>query len=176
MKKNIVKSQRGTAALSWKTLIGICLVSAILSLFVQGCSSSEEDKEAIESVLEQDRLAGVETSSAVEYVIKQSRISLSDCPDDFKKAYIRHMNAWREMAAVEQEVEQWKQMYDSTGAYIESFLRGLVFDFSMTGESKVAAERILTHDSQARKEMRDSFAEVLSVAIDYGVDVDPYTH
>ena len=147
-------------------IIGICLI------FLQGCSRSSSFKSAIESVLEQDH--GTGNTTAAECVRQQDAINLSNCPTDFRLAYIKHKNAWKEAAIVEQEIKNWEEEYDSFGAVVESFFRGLVFDYGMPAEARAAAERIQAHGTQASKEIRDTWAEVLGVAAKYGVDISPY--
>ena len=142
---------------------------------MQGCSRSSY-KSAITSVLEQDKRASEGITSYAEYVVNQNKINLSDCPDDFKKAYLKHKNAWMGRADVEKELLLFKKMYVSDEAKLEAFLRGSAYDYGMLGEVKEAAERIKAHENQADKEVRDTFIEVLNIAVDYGVDIEPYSH
>lgn len=175
MKTNL-KSQHGIVTITWQ-LIGICLISAFFLFVGQGCSRSSSQaafKSAIESVLKQDEMAHANNNSTVGYVRQQDAIDLSNCPPDFRIAFTKHKNAWLEKAIVEQEIESWQDQYDSFGAVVESFFRGMVFDFGMPAEARAAAERIQQHATQASKEIRDTWAEVLGIAIKYGVDTTPY--
>ena len=173
--KSFSNKKHVLATTSWHNFIKICFAIVLSLSFLQGCSRSSS-KIAIISVLEQDRKANDGTTSVAEYVANQNKIDLSDCPNDFKKAYIKHLNAWREMASVEQEVLLLKKMYVSDEAQVEAFVRGINYDYGMLTEVRESLERVKAHESQAKKEIRDTFGIVLDIASDYGVDIEPYSH
>lgn len=135
---------------------------------------NKKQRKAIINVLELDKSASKEAQSVVDIVNHQSKISLVGCPGDFAKAYRNHQNAWRDMVLVEQEGARWKQNYDSTDAFIRAFLRGLVFDFSMVGESQDAALKVQEHYHAAQKNIESTWWIVLNIADDYGVDTSAY--
>jgi hypothetical protein len=136
--------------------------------------TNAQTKKAIVYVLEQDKLAGYEASTVEEYVRNQNSISLLNCPSDFTIAYRRHQAAWQDMESVENEGKYFQKRYNSGGALLEAFLRGMVFDFSMAGEADESAERIRNHYQKASKAIKDTFHEVLNIAESYKVDTTPY--
>ena len=134
----------------------------------------EQYRKAIIYVLEQDKLADDGISSVAEYVKNQSSISLNGCPPDFTMAYRKHQAAWQDMKSVEEEAEYFKKRYNSGEAFLEAFLRGMILDFSLLGDSDEAAKRLNNHHQSAKKAIRNTFHEVLNIAESYGVETTPY--
>ena len=125
-------------------------------------------------MLEQDKRAEDGVSTVAEYVRNQSSISLLNCPSDFTMAYRRHQAAWEDMKSVEEEAKYLQKRYNSGAAFLEAFLRGMCFDFSMVGDADEASKRLRNHHQSASKAIKDTFHEVLNIAESYGVDTTPY--
>lgn len=154
-------------------VVGVVVV-VLCSVFCVINYKNKKQRKAIINVLELDKSASKEAQSVVDIVNHQSKISLVGCPENFAKAYRDYQNAWRDMVLVEQEGAQWKQIYDFTDAFIRGFLRGLVFDFSMVGESQDAALKVQEHYHAAQKNIESTWWIVLNIADDYGVDTSAY--
>ncbi len=153
----------------------LSIVAAVILVFWgYSCYSSAQTKEAIVYVLEQDKRAEQGASSVAEYVRNQGSISLLNCPSDFTMAYRRHQAAWEDMEAVEEEAKYFQKRYNSGGAFLEAFLRGMILDFSMVGDADEAGKRVRNHYQTANKAIKDTFHEVLNIAESYGVDTAPY--
>lgn len=150
------------------------VIAAAVIFGVYSYYSKKQTVKAITYVLEQDRHAGQGASTVAELVRRQGTISLLNCPSDFTIAYRRHQAAWQDMKSVEEEAISFKKRYDSGAAYIEAFLRGLVFDLSMIDESAEAYTRVNNHLQTAKKSVEDTFHEVLNIAESYGVDTTTY--
>ena len=148
--------------------------AAIIVFWGYSCYSNAQIKKAMVYVLEQDKRAHDGVSTVKDYVRNQSSISLLNCPSDFTMAYRRHQAAWQDMESVEEENKYFQKRYNSGGAFLEAFLRGMIFDFSMVGDSDEAAKRLRDHYQKANKAIKDTFHEVLNIAESYGVDTTPY--
>lgn len=154
-------------------VLGIISIAAIV-FWGYSCYSNSQARKAIVYVLEQDERAGNGVSTVAEYVRNQSSISLLNCPSDFTMAYRRHQAAWQDMKSVEEEGEYFRKRYNSGGAFLEAFLRGMVLDFSMVGDADEAGKRLRNHYQSANKSINDTFHEVLNIAEAYGVETTSY--
>ena len=141
-----------------KLLLAACgcggaLALLILLIFLIGVgvwwSSKQSEARAIERVLAADRGTSQNASSVAEIVQRMRAIDMSGCPVDFRQAYLAHIDAWVEMAAVEDAAAQWKVNYDSRQAMVEAFMRGLVFDLGILRESDDARNRVLEMNRRA---------------------------
>ena len=157
-------------------------ISYILSIVIAaviiwgGCSchSNRQARKAIVYVLEQDKRAHEGVSTVAEYVRNQSSISLFKCPSDFTIAYRRHQAAWQDMESVEEEFNYFQKRYNSSESFLESFLRGMIFDFSMIRDMDEASKHLRNHHQVAMKTIKDTFHEVLNIAESYGCDTTAY--
>ena len=141
-------------------------------LLAIGCSSNSPTSVAsIESVLQQDSLTEQGATSIAEVVKRMRAIDLSSCPPDFRSAYVQHIHAWESAAAIEQEYAAFNNRYNSGGALMESFFRGVVFDFGMVGESNEALEKIANHQQQVSSEIRNTFHTVENIAVEHGANL-----
>ena len=156
-----------------KYILGIVFIIAFI-FGAYSAFSKRQVRNAIVYVLEQDIRAEKGISSVADYVNKQSAISLRDCPADFTAAYRRHQAAWRDAEALEEEIKYIKKRYYSATAFLESFLRGMIFDFSMVGDADDAIKRARNRYSTTRKEITDTWHEVLNIAESYGVETTAY--
>lgn len=154
-------------------VLGAVIIVAIL-FWGYSCYSNSQARKAIVYVLEQDKHAQVGVSSIAEYVRNQSSISLLNCPSDFTMAYRRHQAAWQDMESVEEEGKYFQKRYNSGGAFLEAFLRGMVFDFGMIGDADEAGKRLRNHYQSANKAIKDTYREVLNIAESYGVETTSY--
>ena len=153
--------------------LGAVIVAAIL-FWGYSCYSNGQARKAMVYVLEQDKRAHDGVSTVKDYVRNQNSISLLNCPSDFTMAYRRHQAAWKDMESVEEEAKYFQKRYNSGGAFLEAFLRGMLFDFSMVGDADEAGKRVRKHYQSARKAIKDTFHEVLNIAESYGVETTPY--
>lgn len=176
MKKYISYVVCGIIALVLSGIFGIAVLALSGIILILGScgsgSGSGSDKRAIEEVLKQDQWSDYKTVK--EKYNQMSNINLTKCPANFRKKYIEHTNAWGELALVEHEAEMFKARYDSGPAYLEAFLRGMVFDFGMVGEVNAAQKELRDHYFRALKMRKDTWNEVLSCAAEYGVDTSKY--
>jgi len=133
--------------------------------------SARSQTQAIERVLAADQASGQQAKSVTELVRNMEAIDLSGCPTDFKEAYIAHIGAWSEMATVAQEAQQFGERYGSWSAMAESFMRGMVFDFGMTGEANAARDRIQAQNRKASADIYSTWTTVKQIAVQHGADV-----
>jgi hypothetical protein len=117
----------------------------------------------IERILAEDGKTTTGATSIAEVVARMRAIDLDGCPRDFSSAYFAHIHDWERFSDVERELAAFHQRYNSGGAMLESFLRGLIFDFGMVGEAAAAQQKLRTSDSSASGEERSSFQRVEQV-------------
>lgn len=121
---------------------------------------------AIEHVLAED--ARINENIANRIVQKMRSIDISQCPSDFQQAYVAHIGAWEEKSLAENEAIQWSKRYNSDNAKTEAFMRGLVNDFGIIGESNKERDRIRAMNQKAWQSINSTFTRVEQIAVGYG--------
>jgi hypothetical protein len=167
------------------TVSGLCtLVVAIIGIssFLWHASSREHRQQIIaniERVIAYDKSLSDATKTTEEdsldtvrsYVMALRQIDFSGCPDDFRQAYLRHIHAWDKTIPVLELAKHHKMESESIGAFIEGFLRGLVFDFGMIEEDKQARNAVMERIQSAQKAVQDTWHRVEEIAVHYGAQV-----
>lgn len=154
--------------------LGICLTIGITD-----CSSKHD---VIKTVLDKDAKTGEVDVSTIDrcYTSLKNKcnnmrsIDLSNCPPKFQAAYIAHISAWEQQNKVAGEIKAFDDRYNSVNGAFEAFIRGLVFDFGILGESNTAWQTIGEHQKQASQAISSTWHEVLRIAAEYDVDVSKY--
>ena len=154
-------------------MLSICSVAFVIIMtlvigigFVR--STNKAEAKAIERVLADDRTTDDDASSIAQIVQRMRSIDMTGCPKEFRKVYLDHINAWEQMAAVEQESIAWDNRYDSGGTWVEAILRGLMFDYGMFGEADAARNRVLEMKRNASANVYATYTVVQQIAIDHG--------
>lgn len=85
-------------------LMSLCASLSLLSAI--GCENLHRSKykAAIEKALHEDALAGTEPTEL--HTTAMRKVDLSDCPDDFRAAYGKHIRALEEKAKVQQALAE----------------------------------------------------------------------
>ena len=156
----------------WILCVG-CAIGVILGItLIFLAVTARMNKKAIEEVLTQDQWHGYKTiKEKYEYM---SRIKLTKCPVDFRKKYIAHVKAWGELALVESDAQIFRDNYTSWSAYLEAFVRGMLFDTGFIGEAKTAQAKLKDHYFRTLGIVKDTWHDVLTCATEYGVDTSKY--
>ena len=96
-------------------------------------------------------------------------VDTSSCPNDFRAAYLSHIQAWEVLAEVEQKARKLKNESESARAFVEAFVRGLIMDpFGKANEMR-AAENALEREAQAAKQqVMTTLNQVEQCALAYG--------
>ena len=171
--------------------LAICLVLGLSLLGPIGCRNSQEIareqqqladeqaekakaeqlaryKLAIEKALQMDLLTGTHATS--EHTQNMRSIDLSDCPSDFRVAYMAHIHAWDEAAAVMAANDKLDSNEDS-----DAIAGGLatIFGSSATPwqDHLDAKENIRRLAAQADADIKSTFNQVELVAAAYGARV-----
>jgi hypothetical protein len=152
---------------------GVCVVA--LLLWFKG-SSSSNDASNIERVLAEDSKTAPGATSDMEVVTRMRAINLNGCPQDFSAAYLTHIHAWEKLTDVEREAVALDQRYNSNSALLESFLRGIVFDFGMVGEASAAQQRLQSNYNSTSGEIRSSYQKIEQIALSYGASLKKNAH
>ena len=162
------------------TVIGLCL--SVISC------SNEHHRQAIESVLEQDkkvfsRKSSIDKSTDIDEildfcnaVISDLRgIDLSACPDDFATAYSKHRQAWCDRLDVYKDIKSYMKRYNSTNATLE----GLAIIFlgkksTYDEDARKEQVRIVDEEKKTGMAVDDTYYKVLEIASKYGVRTSKY--
>ena len=162
-----------------------CACFVLLSLFV-GCDSAPTPQAPIRSPAEQRQIAAIErvlladqqTSSQVQHssgVIPYMRgIDLTDCPVEFKAAFLAHIHAWEEAIAVLQEAEEFASQTNQNQIFWESFVRGFFGDV-VTVPNQVLQQNqdLQSRYEKAHQEVGTTYRRVEEIAVAYGATLPP---
>lgn len=137
-------------SLVWLLALGLsCLLAA-------GCGKAAQTKQAILRVFKADTELSLKRESlpadasttqvaqAIEqYCTELERLDMSDCPADFRVAYVQHIRAWRETRAAVEQLPSGFLTGFFMGA-VNSLLRGEIDGGQgrMEGALKGALERV----------------------------------
>jgi hypothetical protein len=127
---------------------------------------------AVESVLKKDATTGTGATSVAEVVTRMRAIYTSDCPNDFRAAYLAHIQAWEAMAEVEQQASAFKSDREGAGDFVEGFVRGFLGDpLGKANEIRDAQTQLQRNYQAAREQVRQSFNQVQQIAVAYGAEL-----
>ena len=116
-----------------------------------------EDK-AFSKRIAKDVQSGSSPLEAVEaYSLKMRRIDTSDCPEDFRVAFLRHAQAWRSLV-----VEGKAQPSSVVEALVQGFVNGL------HGELDGGAHRYLRARDAREQEIKATWEDVELLVVKYG--------
>jgi TPR repeat protein len=123
----------------------------------------------IQSVL-REHVATLARTTTIQQVVTGLRaIDTSDCPTDFRVAYIDHIQAWEEIADVEQKLKRHSAQNDSVVPYLEAIVRGFMGDpFGKSDEVKADINKIDANVEAAQKKLKQTLNYVERVAITHG--------
>jgi flagellar basal body-associated protein FliL len=167
-------------------LIAVFLLLVVIGMIVGGNSSSDgssgqqaqearqqaQIRSAIETVLQQDAGTTTGVNSVAEVVNRMRAIDMSGCPNDFRAAYLGNIHAWEAMADVEQQAIQLKKEGDSSGAYVEAFVRGFMGDpFGKVKDEMQAQNQLQQNANSAKQQIQQTFNQVEEIAVAYGANL-----
>ena len=162
------------------------LVFVTLLLVSAGCDSAPAPQIPIRSPAEQRQIAAIErvlladqqTSSQVKHytgVIPYMRgIDLTDCPAEFKAAFLAHIHAWEDAIAVLQEAEEFASQTNQNQIFWESFVRGFFGDV-VTVPNQVLQQNQDLQDryEKAHQEVGTTYRRVEEIAVAHGATLPP---
>lgn len=126
----------------------------------------------IERVLNEDSTTTEGATSVANVVTRMNAIDLSGSPNDFKAAYVAHIHAWELMADVEKEAIAYDANFNSVGAFLEAFLRGVMLDpFGKANEAIASQKQLRANYQRASDQIRDTFHRVEELAVSYGASL-----
>jgi len=174
------------AAFIWGGIIAVLLL-AVLNAFMPekgstGTVSSEgavvpshqqaKMRAAIERVLQQDRGTNTGASSVGEIVPRMRAIETSECPNDFRAAYLAHIHAWESMGQVEQQARAFKADREGAGDVVEGFIRGFLGDpMGKANEIQDAQNQLQRAYQSASQQVKQTFNQVEEMAVAYGASL-----
>ena len=179
------------------TIIGMNIVVVCLFFFLFGCSNSST-KQAIESVLEQDKVICQGAGSSLKSMdyketndlkeIKkrlnelqmslnilchgQENINLNGCPEDFTRAYKEHCTAWRNYYNL---IGECIQFIEKKGGFWNQ-LRDTFIDGPEKNMSDTTSEatRLEFQEKEKLRTIQNTYNTALEIASKYGVDTTKY--
>ena len=152
---------------------GMCaLACGIGGLFLAAAGMrSATPAAAIERVLEADRLASQGTSSPGEIVANMRAIDLAGCPEDFKNAFLRHIEAWEGRAAVHAEAEAWIAEFAPGQGTPEDVLYTTNLPEGASAEGEMRRLAIQRSSKNAQQAIQSTFEAVERLAAEHGARV-----
>lgn len=147
---------------------GTCVLVLILGLLWPRSAIRADSIQRIEQVLKADSKTSEGATTVAEIAIRMRAIDLKGCPTEFVSAYIAHVHAWEEAATVEREFAEFSERYNSGNAFVEAFVRGIVFDFGMIGEASSAQSELRTKYQRANSQIQQTFHRVEEIAVELG--------
>jgi hypothetical protein len=110
--------------------------------------------------------------SVAAVVDRMRAISLAGCPRDSSVAYVTHIHAWELLAEVERDAVRFDADFNSGGAMLEAFLRGLMLDpFGKAREAVAEQNRLKANYQWATKQIRETFHRVEEIAVAHGAEL-----
>lgn len=177
------------SSLSWKQqsrsrfLNCVFLLTFFVLVSLSGCdrgdSKANESSEAIHSVLEADGTTVFGVSSTAEIAQRMRAIDLSKCPNDFAAAYVAHIHAWERRAELENARYAYLSQLETSGAVIDSLIRGLGDPFGPAKDYIAARDKFTADFNDVQKEIMQTFQRVEEIAAANGITLppkDPVSH
>ena len=138
-----------------------------------GCGRNAAAR-SIEVVLKADAVTTQGAKSVTDVVNNMRSIDLTNCPNDFRVAYVTHIHAWEALAAVEQKAISLESDANSGAAMAESFIRGFFGDPFGKSAELFAAQTQLQRDAQAASlSIKQTFETVEVIAVGHGAKMPP---
>lgn len=150
--------------------IAALLILVLPILATAGCSAVQDAlyKSAIEKALHEDALTGKEPTSGHTAAMRQ--VDLTDCPQDFRVAYMNHIHAWDEKVTVNQA--KVKLDNEEDGAAVAGLLAGLFGSNATPWSDHVRAEQEVQRlDAVASSDITSTWQQVELIASKYGAQV-----
>lgn len=166
-----IESER-QEAISDKIILGLIIATVaipLLYLFDSGDSGKANSARHIERVLEADSRASEGATSVAQISGRMRAIDLRGCSQEFAAAYLEYLHAWEQAARLEQEFAAFDARFNSGGALVEAFVRGVVFDFGMIGEESAERDRLLSNFHANSELLQRAFHKVEKTAVASGV-------
>lgn len=138
-----------------------------LAILSSGCGSIQDAmyKDAIEKALHEDALTGKQPTA--EHVAAMRNVDMSNCPPDFREAYMKHIHAWEQEAAVYEA--KMKLDNDEDGAAVAGVLATL-FDSDATpwSDHVQAEQKIKSLAASASEQVSSTWRDIETIASRYG--------
>lgn len=125
-------------------------------------------RSGIEKAIHEDSLAG--HAATADHIQSMRRVDLSDCPQDFREAYSKHIHAWEEAAQVQQAKADLAKDEDAAAAAgVLATLFGT--DDTPWSDHEAAVQRVDQYQQKASEDIHSTWQEVEDVARKYGVQI-----
>jgi hypothetical protein len=149
-------------------LTAVCLTLPLVAIMGCGILQHAIYKSAIEKALRDDALTGSEPT--VGHTAAMRTIDTSNCPQEFRDAYIRHIHAWDQMAKIHKAELELNSQDDAAAA---AGLIATIFNSDETPFSDHirAEEKLKQMDADASNDIRTTFQEVTDIANKYDARV-----
>ena len=148
--------------------LGLAVTVPLLA--ATGCEGCQDFfyKAAIEKALHEDVLTGREPT--YDHTAAMRKVDLSDCPPDFRVAYMQHIHAWDEAAKVHQAKAELDSDEDAAAA--AGALATLFGSDETPWSDHVQAEAEVDRlQQQASDDIQTSWQNLEDVASKYGAQV-----
>jgi Flp pilus assembly protein TadD len=146
------------------------LVMSATVLSVSGCEGCQNQiyKSAIEKALHEDALTGKQPT--YDHTAAMRKVDMTNCPEDFRVTYMRHIHAWDEASAVREAKQKLDNEQDA--AAIAGTLASLFgSDETPWGDHIRAEQEVQRLAEIASRDISSTWQDVEEVASKYGAEV-----
>ncbi len=150
--------------------LAVILMAGLPMLVATGCSVAQDAlyKSAIEKALHEDALIGKDPTAGHTAAMRQ--VDMSDCPQEFRVAYMNHIHAWDEAAAVGQA--KTKLDNEEDGAAVGGILASLFgADATPWSDHVRAQEEVQRLAGVAAGDIKSTWQQIEVLAAKYGAQM-----
>jgi UDP-N-acetylenolpyruvoylglucosamine reductase len=150
--------------------VAALLIASLTIPATAGCDHVQNAiyKSAIEKALHEDALTGTAPTSA--HTAAMRKVDVTDCPQEFRVAYMNHIHAWDERAAVNQAKVKLDSEEDP--AALAGMIASLFgSDAEPWGDHVRAEQEARRLEAIASSDLHSTWQEVERIASKYGAQV-----
>jgi|SRR5579863_6918064 hypothetical protein len=147
-------------------LMSICVSFSLLA--ATGCENLHQAKykAAIEKALQEDALTGTDPTDL--HTTAMHKVDLSDCPEDFRTAYVKHIHAWEDKAKVHQAQAELDDQESDADAVAEKVATLFGTDDSLWKDHVAAVKELDKLEWGVTAEVKATLRDVEEIAGRYG--------
>lgn len=142
----------------------------LVCLVLSGCGGGES--RAIERVLSEQVALAKRVGNVPGFTAQLRSVNLAGCPGEFREAFTAQIQAWEQLARVQEQARQNQAHYESGNAVFESFVRGALGDpFGKMQEAMADSHAFQQAEQTALGEVRRTMNVLEQLAARYGAKV-----
>lgn len=152
-----------------KNRIATILIVAVLLIVLIAVFFPQSEKGCMERVLRKDSVTSENASSVADVVRNMRAINLDGCPQNFRSAYVRHINAWEDLSELETRVQAHQEYGSSWNMAVDAFVQGFMGNpLGVANEHSQREQMLAAQYAEIQQEMKMTYREVESIAVAAG--------